>query len=316
VEGKGIMHLDKQHPTPVYLQLKEMLQCQIEQGIYFPHQKLPSERELCQHHALSRMTARRALQTLIAEGLAYARVGKGTFVSDHSNTVTKTSANNRNHFFDWVDDVETHCQQKLVKQLLSFDCVGVEKTIREALASYPLEAVAVRLFPRVIRQLEEQWCKGEANLLAQHFAMTTLRSQLIAMVNATTCKWGPKALLTCAPEDQHEIGLLLLALSLKRRGFVIIYLGPNNTTAEFEQMIDTVQPQLICFSAATTQAAKALAAFSQEFQANSLAHAKNTFFTFGGSAFSQEPTLIAGVAGLYLGDTIETALLKIEDLFT
>jgi hypothetical protein len=29
------MHLDKQHPRPVYLQLKEILQCQIEQGIFF-----------------------------------------------------------------------------------------------------------------------------------------------------------------------------------------------------------------------------------------------------------------------------------------
>ena len=42
------MYLDKQHPVPVYLQLKEMLRNQIEQGIYFSHQKLPSERDLCQ----------------------------------------------------------------------------------------------------------------------------------------------------------------------------------------------------------------------------------------------------------------------------
>ena len=82
-EGKCVaMHLDKQHPRPIYLQLKEVLQCRIEQGSYFPHQKLPSERELCRHHNLSRMTARRALQALITEGYAYTRVGKGTFVDD------------------------------------------------------------------------------------------------------------------------------------------------------------------------------------------------------------------------------------------
>lgn len=311
------MHLDKQHPTPIYLQLKEMLRCQIEQGIYFPHQKLPSERELCQHHALSRMTARRALQALIAEGFAYTRVGKGTFVSNDSDTVAKTSANNKDQFLGLADSIiEARCQEKLVEQLLSFDCVGVERTIREVLASHPLETVAVKLFPQVIRQLEQRWRKGEANLLTQHYAITTLRSQLIAMVNAATCEDGPKALLACAPGDQHEIGLLLLALILRRRGFAVVYLGANITTTEFEEVVDTVQPQLICSSAATTQAAKALAEFSQEFQVNSLAHSNNnTLFTFGGTVFNQKPTLITNVAGLYLGDTIEAAVRKIQDLF-
>lgn len=78
------MSLDKQHPVPVYLQLKQLLQNQIEQGVYQPHQKLPSERDLCQYHNLSRMTARRALQELVAEGLAYTRLGKGTFVANKS----------------------------------------------------------------------------------------------------------------------------------------------------------------------------------------------------------------------------------------
>ncbi|MBN1219584.1 MAG: GntR family transcriptional regulator [Anaerolineae bacterium] len=307
------MHLDKQHPRPVYLQLKEVLRCRIEQGIYFPHQKLPSERELCFQHSLSRMTARRALQALITEGYAYTRVGKGTFVSDIAN-ISMISANHNGRFVEFVDDIETQSQQKLVEQLLSFDSVGVERTIREVLAANSLETVAVKLFPRVIRQLEQRWRNGEAKLLAQNYAFTTLRSQLIAMVNAATCEGGPKALLTCAPGDQHDIGLLLLALSLRRRGFVVVYLGSNFTTVAFEEVVETVQPQLICFSAATRQSAVDLIMFSREFQANPLNRKNNLYFTFGGPAFNQEPTLTPQVVGLYLGDTIETAILKIQDL--
>jgi methanogenic corrinoid protein MtbC1 len=182
------------------------------------------------------------------------------------------------------------------------------------LAAQPLETVAVKLFPQVIRQLEERWHNGGANSLAQHYAITTLRSQLIAMVNATTCECGPKALLTCAPGDQHEIGLLLLALSLRRRGFVVVYLGSNMTPIEFAEVIDIVQPQLICFSAATTQSAEALSVFSYEFQTSSLART-DVLFTFGGTVFNQNPALIPSVSGLYLGDTIETAILKIQDWF-
>ena len=78
------MFLDKQHPRPVYIQLKEILRGKIENGFYLSHQKLPSERDLCQRHQLSRMTARKALKSLIAEGFAYTQVGKGTFVSARS----------------------------------------------------------------------------------------------------------------------------------------------------------------------------------------------------------------------------------------
>jgi len=67
--------------TPLYTQIKDRLQLQIQRGAYEVGAKLPSERELAQEFGVSRMTARQALQDLVQEGLAYSRVGKGTFVS-------------------------------------------------------------------------------------------------------------------------------------------------------------------------------------------------------------------------------------------
>jgi DNA-binding GntR family transcriptional regulator len=301
------MHLDKHHPRPVYLQLKELLQCQIEQGLFFPHQKLPSERELCRYHNLSRMTARKALQTLITEGFAYTRAGKGTFVSNISGVNSGNNGHSSVEFDMIADDYD---QQQLVKQLLAFDSTAAEQTIRRVLANHSLETVAVRLFPQVIQQLEKQWLKGDANLVAQQYAITTLRSQLISMVNATSCECGPKALLACAPGDQHEIGLLLMALSLRRRGYAVIYLGPNLTTTEFKEVVNTIDPQLICFSAATVQSAEALGLFSRKFKTN----INGAALTFGGTAFNQRPDLIPKISGLYLGDTIENAVETVQKL--
>ena len=229
------MHLDKQHPVPIYRQLKEMLQSQIEQGVYYSHQKLPSERNLCRDYNLSRMTARRALQELIEEGLAYTRVGKGTFVSDHyPNSVNQVAVNTFQKSSDLADTfVGERCRTKLVKQLLTFDTIGVELTMKDVLANHSLEVVATMLFPQIIRELDERWNAGSINLVTQNYAITTLRCQLTAMINAVgQSKIGSKILLACAPEDHHEIGLLLLALILKRRGFRIIYLGPDVHTEQ------------------------------------------------------------------------------------
>lgn len=47
-----------------------------------PHTLLPSERELAEEHAVSRMTARQALTVLENEGLVYRRPPRGTFVAE------------------------------------------------------------------------------------------------------------------------------------------------------------------------------------------------------------------------------------------
>lgn len=317
------MHLDKQHPTPVYLQLKELLQNQIEQGVYLAHQQLPSERDLCQHHNLSRMTARRALQKLIAEGFAYTRAGKGTFVSNNLGSKrTVATAQTQNELGKNNGLITANNRQKLIASLLAFDCVATEQLIREALATHSLETIACSLFPETIRNLEQQWQNGQVSLLVHNYAITVLHSQLVAMVNATPMpKRGPKVLLACAPEDQHDIGLLLLALNLRRRGVLVIYLGSNLAAGELHHVIDAAQPQIICLSAATEQSVDKITGLSHKFASklriepgDFITGDQRPIFTFGGVAFSQNPLFVSGTPGLYLGNTIENAVTKVQEL--
>ena len=53
----------------------------ITQGVVGPEEALPAERDLATDFAVSRMTVRKALDTLVAEGLLIRRHGAGTFVA-------------------------------------------------------------------------------------------------------------------------------------------------------------------------------------------------------------------------------------------
>jgi GntR family transcriptional regulator len=53
---------------------------QIDQGIYTADEQLPSESQLVESFDVSRITIRRALQTLEGEGMIYRRQGLGSFV--------------------------------------------------------------------------------------------------------------------------------------------------------------------------------------------------------------------------------------------
>jgi len=75
--------IDKALPTPAYLQMLRALEQAIEDGSLTPGQALPSERELAQQLALSRMTVRRAFEELERRGLVEQRQGSGTYVRGH-----------------------------------------------------------------------------------------------------------------------------------------------------------------------------------------------------------------------------------------
>lgn len=68
-------------PEPLYVQIRSTLRQRILEGIYVPHQRLPSESELMAAFGVSRITIRQALRDLHNEGLVFSAQGKGSFVS-------------------------------------------------------------------------------------------------------------------------------------------------------------------------------------------------------------------------------------------
>lgn len=73
--------LDKNSPLPLYYQLKNLLCEMIENEELKPDAPIPSEREICEKYGISRMTANKAIVSLVTEGILYREQGKGTFVA-------------------------------------------------------------------------------------------------------------------------------------------------------------------------------------------------------------------------------------------
>lgn len=81
------MMLDTTVGTPLYEQLKRSLAGDIIKGVYSHGERLPSEIELSGIYKVSRITVRRALAELIAEGYLSSQQGKGTFVRFKKNLI-------------------------------------------------------------------------------------------------------------------------------------------------------------------------------------------------------------------------------------
>lgn len=76
------MQITNGSPVSLYVQLKELLVHEIKENKLKPHERIPSERELCEKYHLSRTTVRQGITLAINEGLLYRIHGKGTFVAE------------------------------------------------------------------------------------------------------------------------------------------------------------------------------------------------------------------------------------------
>lgn len=72
---------DDKQSTPLYLQLARKLEAAIHAGQWTSEQALPSERVLSEQLGISRVTARKALEVLFAQGLIRRNQGSGTFIT-------------------------------------------------------------------------------------------------------------------------------------------------------------------------------------------------------------------------------------------
>ncbi|GIH26562.1 transcriptional regulator [Acrocarpospora phusangensis] len=69
------------HPEPLWIQAVNLIKDQLGTGALKPGSRLPPERELCERLGISRVTLRKALSTLVEEGILSASHGRGWYVA-------------------------------------------------------------------------------------------------------------------------------------------------------------------------------------------------------------------------------------------
>lgn len=112
---------------PIYLEIRNYMIKQIENGFLVPGDRIPSERELVDLFKVSRMTVRHAIDQLVNDGILVRMVGKGTYVSSER---LATTLNVLNSFSE--DIIATG--HKPSAKLLSVERIQTSDTISDLLS--------------------------------------------------------------------------------------------------------------------------------------------------------------------------------------
>ncbi|CAA9573358.1 MAG: Transcriptional regulator, MerR family [uncultured Thermomicrobiales bacterium] len=203
---------------------------------------------------------------------------------------------------------------ELLIALLAFDETPASAIVGEAFALYPIEEVCLQIFSPVLIEIGERWHRKEATVAQEHFASHFIQRRLTSLLQAYAPTVGRGRIVTaCAPDELHELGILMLSVFLVRHAWQVIYLGANVPIADLVQTCARLQPALICVSAMNPRTAQTLTA---AVEAINQLPVPRPLVAFGGAPFNADVALRARVHGHFLGTDAQEGVARIEELLT
>src|SRR5262249_5783086 len=126
----------------------------------------------------------------------------------------------------------------------------------EAFAMYPVEEVCLGVIAPGLEEIGTRWHNGEISVATEHFASSFLRRKLFSLFNVyDTGRARGLIFAGCAPDEWHEVGLLMVSVCVVRHGFRLHYLGPNLGTDGLAETLQHHRPDVLIVSATSSETA-------------------------------------------------------------
>lgn len=118
-------------------------------------------------------------------------------------------------------------RERLFAALEQLDDAMAQRAVDELLSGLSVETAVRDVLLPFLRDVGERWRSGEVTVAQEHFASQLLRGRLGGLARGWGAAVGPAALLACLPDERHDIALLAFSVVLRRRGWVVTFLGAD-----------------------------------------------------------------------------------------
>ena len=194
-------------------------------------------------YSLADLERVRVMQQHLADGLAAAEAAAAAVRAPGEST--KAAGTARESPVAAVD--------QLAAALEEFDEPRAQAIFDRLLAEVTLDVFLSEIVMPYLRDLGTRWVRGEITVAQEHFASNVVRGRLLGIARGWGRGVGPRALLACAPGEQHELGLIAFGLALRTHGWRIEYLGADTPLETIRGVANTLDVDLVVVSAVTPE---------------------------------------------------------------
>jgi DNA-binding transcriptional MerR regulator len=206
----------------------------------------------------------------------------------------------------------------LVAALRAFDEAAADQAFAAAEALLGVEAVAADLVPAAIAAASapdaEQGPAGNgAPVEVEHFASNVLRRHVLRLLDGLPPAIGRPVLVGCGPDEQHELGALLVTLLLRSRGHRVVYLGARVPGPAVERAAAALDPCGVVVSLTMPESLERAVAWAQDSRWWSR---KPPAAWWGGPAVAHHPALAARLPGELLARGVDHGAAAVDTAIT
>jgi MerR family transcriptional regulator, light-induced transcriptional regulator len=130
--------------------------------------------------------------------------------------------------------------------------------VDQAFTLHPLEVVIEEIVAPALSAVGDDWEHDTAAIGSEHLLSEVVRARLERILSDGRPGLRGKVVLTCAPGERHELGLLALAVLLQADGWLIAYLGADAPVESALSLALRVEADVVCISVTMPEALKRL----------------------------------------------------------
>jgi DNA-binding transcriptional MerR regulator len=123
--------------------------------------------------------------------------------------------------------------------------------VDQAFALHDVDETLEEILAPLLREVGERWQRGELTVAEEHVVSETVRSRLGHLLADAGGGVRGTVVLACAPGERHELGLMMLAIALRRDGWKVTYLGADTPLAEAAELARRQSARVLGISVTT-----------------------------------------------------------------
>ncbi len=157
-------------------------------------------------------------------------------------------------------DEPVELRDALIASVRDSDPVALSATLDQAFAVLTLDQALTDVVTPALRWTGEAWHRGELSIAQEHVLTAKVRAHLGKLIADGRGSAHGVAVLSCAPGEHHDIGLLMLAVMLRADGWRVEFLGADIPFESASAFAEQVGATILCISAARSESLEALKA--------------------------------------------------------
>ncbi|WLR54744.1 MerR family transcriptional regulator [Mesobacillus subterraneus] len=140
-------------------------------------------------------------------------------------------------------------KEKLYQALINLDTQEANQIADLAFSLYDFEEVFHHILVHVLYKVGDEWENGSISVAQEHFATQFIINRCTQFLRVLPVNPSlPKVLAFCPEGEQHQIGLMVFSLFLKKKDHDVIYLGPNTPLEGLADLIKLKNIKVVSIS--------------------------------------------------------------------